>query len=144
MNAITSCFDYWNRKVRTLNVVDLKLIQFGSMALILILAKLFPQITSPSIWWFAAVAIICLARPFYVFWIRADDAVALLFVEAARLKVEGAQAGAQATARPGFRFGRVQHRPPPAPSANGLAEPEVVDVEPAPIGRGGQAAHDLA
>jgi hypothetical protein len=74
MNAFTSCLDYWNRKVRTLTVFDLKLIQFGYMALILILAKLFPQITSLSIWWFVAVAVICLARPFYVLWIRADDA----------------------------------------------------------------------
>ena len=74
MNALTRCLDYWNRKVRTLTIVDLKLIQVASMALILILAKLFPQIMSLSIWWFVAVAIICCARPLYVFWIRADSA----------------------------------------------------------------------
>ena len=74
MNALTSSFDYWNRKVRTLTIVDLKLIQVGSMALILILAKLIPQIMSLSIWWFVAVAIICCVRPLYVFWIRRDEA----------------------------------------------------------------------
>ncbi len=74
MNGLMSWLDYWNRKVRTLTIVDLKLIQVGSMALILIFAKLVPQIMSLSIWWFVAVAIICCARPLYVFWIRADEA----------------------------------------------------------------------
>ncbi len=74
MNGLMSWLDYWNRKVRTLTIVDLKLIQVGSMALILIFAKLVPQIMSLNIWWFVAVAIICCARPLYVFWIRADEA----------------------------------------------------------------------
>ena len=72
MNTIMSWIDYWNRKVRTLTVVDLKLIQVGSMALILIIVKLFPQIVSLSIWWFVALAIICGLRPLYVFWLRDD------------------------------------------------------------------------
>jgi hypothetical protein len=73
MNPPTSWIAYWNRKVRTLTIVDLKLIQVGSMALILILVKLFPQITSLSIWWFVAVALICCPRPLYVFWIQGDE-----------------------------------------------------------------------
>lgn len=70
MNSLASWIDYWNRKVRTLTIFDLKLIQVYSMALILIVVKLFPQIMNPSIWWFVAAAIVCGLRVIYVFWIR--------------------------------------------------------------------------
>ena len=36
MNTVTNWLDYWNRKVRKLTIVDLKLIQVASMAVILI------------------------------------------------------------------------------------------------------------
>jgi hypothetical protein len=73
MNALTRWIAYWNRKVRRMTVVDLKLAQVGSMALILTVAKLVPQIMSLSIWWFVALLILCMARPVYIFWIQADD-----------------------------------------------------------------------
>jgi hypothetical protein len=72
MNAVMSWVDYWNRKVRTLTIVDLKLVQVASMALILVVVKLFPQIMSLSIWWFVALLIVCALRPLYVFWVRDD------------------------------------------------------------------------
>lgn len=64
---------YWNRKIRKLSIVDLKLVQVGSMAAILIIAKWFPQIMNVSIWWFVGIFIICMMRPFYVFWIEGDN-----------------------------------------------------------------------
>ncbi len=73
MNAVTSWMDYWNRKVRKLTIVDLKLVQVISMAFTLIIVKLFPQIMSLSIWWFVALLAICVWRPAYVFWIRDDE-----------------------------------------------------------------------
>lgn len=73
MNTITSWFDYWNRKVRKLTIVDLKLIQVASMAVILIVAKLLPQIMTLSIWWFVALLIVCAMRPVYVFWFMHHD-----------------------------------------------------------------------
>jgi hypothetical protein len=66
--------DYWNRKVRRLTIIDLKLIQVGSMAGILVVVKLFPEIMSLSIWCFVALLVICAMRPFYVFWLEEDDA----------------------------------------------------------------------
>jgi hypothetical protein len=72
MNTVMSWIDYWNRRVRTLTIIDVKLIQVGSMALILIVVKLFPQIMSLSIWWFVASVIICAPRPLYMFWIKDD------------------------------------------------------------------------
>ena len=70
MNTMISSIDYWNRKVQRLTIVDLKLVQVASMALILIVVKLFPQVMSLSIWWFVALLIICGLRPVYVFWIQ--------------------------------------------------------------------------
>lgn len=72
MNAVISWIDYWNRKVRRLTIVDLKLIQVASMAIILIVVKLLPQIMSLSIWWFVALLTICALRPAYVFWLQDD------------------------------------------------------------------------
>ena len=72
MNTMTSWIDYWNRKVRKLTIIDLKLVQVASMAGILIIVKLFPQIMDLSIWWFVALLIICVLRPGYMFWIRDD------------------------------------------------------------------------
>ena len=74
MNPATSWTSYWNRKVKRLTIVDLKLIQVGSMALILIIVKLFPQITSLSIWWFVAILAVCGPRLVYIFWLRDDGA----------------------------------------------------------------------
>jgi hypothetical protein len=73
MNTITSWIGYWNRKVRKLTIIDLKLIQVTSMAGILIIVKLFPEVLNLSIWWFAALLVICILRPAYVIWIRDDE-----------------------------------------------------------------------
>ncbi len=74
MNTPSSWMDYWNRKVRRLTIVDLKLVQVTSMAGILVVVKLFPEIISLSIWWFVALLVICAIRPFYVFWVEEVDA----------------------------------------------------------------------
>jgi hypothetical protein len=60
--------DYWNAKVRRFTIIDLKLIQVLSMALAIIVVKVIPGILDLSIWWFVAVLVVCLPRPFYVFW----------------------------------------------------------------------------
>lgn len=75
MNTVMGWIDYWNRKVRKLTIIDLKLVQVASMAGILVVVKLFPQIVDLNIWWFVALAVICASRPGYVFWIR-DDHIA--------------------------------------------------------------------
>ena len=67
--------DYWNQKVKMLTIFDLKLIQVGSMALILCVAKLLPQILKVRIWWYAAIMAVCAVRPLYVFWIKGDNHV---------------------------------------------------------------------
>lgn len=72
MNAAIRWVDYWNRKVRRLTIADVKLIQLASMAVILIVVKLVPQIMSLSIWWFVALFAVSALRPVYVFWLQED------------------------------------------------------------------------
>jgi hypothetical protein len=47
-----------------------KLVQGASLALGLIVAKLFPQVLGVSIWWFVAIVLIFVLRPAYVMWIK--------------------------------------------------------------------------
>ena len=73
MTVMTSSIDYWNRKVRKLTIFDVKLAQGAAMGVVLIIAKLFPQIMSLSIWWFVAFAVFCALRPLYVMYIKNDE-----------------------------------------------------------------------
>jgi hypothetical protein len=58
-----------NQRVRKFSIIDVKLAQGAAMFFALIIAKLIPDIMDLSIWWFAAMLVICAIRPFYVFWI---------------------------------------------------------------------------
>jgi len=73
-DSFTEWMDYWNRKVRKLTIIDVKLVQVMSMAIILIFAKIFPGIMELSVWWFVLVLVVCLPRPFYAFWLKEDPA----------------------------------------------------------------------
>jgi len=57
-----------NRRVKKFDLVDVKLAQVTAMFGALIIAKLIPEIMGLSIWWFAAMLVVCAIRPFYVFW----------------------------------------------------------------------------
>jgi len=72
MNALQQTIDYWNRKVRKLTIIDIKFIQIYSMAVILIVVKLIPDIMRLSIWWFVALLILSALRPYYTFFIKPD------------------------------------------------------------------------
>jgi hypothetical protein len=58
-----------NRRVKKFNLVDVKLAQVTAMFGALIIAKLIPDIMNLSVWWFAAMLIVCAIRPSYVFWL---------------------------------------------------------------------------
>lgn len=59
-----------NKRVRRFSIVDLKLALGSTMFLALILAKLFPQIMTISIWWFAVFWLLCGIKPLYTFWAK--------------------------------------------------------------------------
>jgi hypothetical protein len=63
-------FEELDRRVRKFSFIDVKLAQGAAMFGALIIAKIIPDIMDLSIWWFAAMLVICAIRPFYVFWIK--------------------------------------------------------------------------
>ncbi len=61
---------YFNSRVKMLNIFDLKLLQATVMFLAIIIVKLIPRILEIDIWWFVALLVLCLIKPFYVFFFR--------------------------------------------------------------------------
>ena len=59
-----------NQRVKKFSIFDLKLVQGTGIFLTLILVKLIPQIMKPSVWWYVGLFILCVIRPFYVFFIK--------------------------------------------------------------------------
>lgn len=62
---------YFNGRVKKLNIFDLKLIQGGAMILALIIAKMAPQILAVNIWWLVGLLVLFLVRPAYAFYFKA-------------------------------------------------------------------------
>ena len=59
----------WNRRVKGFSFWDVKLIQFCGAFLGMAVVKLVPRLLEVSLWAFVAVALLCAARPAYVFWL---------------------------------------------------------------------------
>jgi small neutral amino acid transporter SnatA (MarC family) len=56
-----------NERVRNMKIWDIKLVQGAAMCVMLIIAKLFPQILEISIWWLVVLAILLGIRPMCLF-----------------------------------------------------------------------------
>jgi hypothetical protein len=63
-------FGYFDKRARTLGIIDLKLVQAAMIFFTLIIAKLFPRILNIDIWWFVVLFVLCIIRPFYAFFLR--------------------------------------------------------------------------
>jgi len=59
--------DWMNQRAKRYTVVDIKLLQWASIFVGLIVVKLVPQIMRASIWVFAALGLLCAIRPVVVF-----------------------------------------------------------------------------
>jgi len=59
-----------NKRAKKFSILDLKLAQGAAMFVILIVAKLIPQIMDINILWFVVLLVICAIKPFYVFLIK--------------------------------------------------------------------------
>jgi hypothetical protein len=62
--------EYFNSRVKMLNIYDIKLIQGAVIFLTLIVAKLIPQLMDVDIRIYIALLVLFLIRPAYVFYIR--------------------------------------------------------------------------
>ena len=58
------------RRVRRLDIIDVKLAQSVSFFLALVIAKLIPDIMDINIWWFVVLLVLCAIKPVYVFWFK--------------------------------------------------------------------------
>jgi hypothetical protein len=59
-----------NKRVKKFSILDVKLAQGAAIFGALIVAKLIPQIMEINIWWFVTLLVICVIKPFYVFFIK--------------------------------------------------------------------------
>ncbi len=62
---------YFNGRVKKLDIFDVKLIQGCAMLFAVIIVKLAPQIMTVDIWWFVGLCVLFAIRPGYAFWIKA-------------------------------------------------------------------------
>lgn len=63
-------FVWMNNRINRFSIIDIKLVQGAAMCVMLIIAKLIPQIMTISIWWFVVLAIVFAIRPMYVMYFR--------------------------------------------------------------------------
>lgn len=63
-------FAWMNNRINRFSIIDIKLVQGAAMCVMLIIAKLIPQIMTISIWWFVVLAIVFAIRPMYVMYFR--------------------------------------------------------------------------
>ncbi len=61
---------YFNERVRTLSIFDIKLAQGAAMGVALIIVKLFPQLTQIDMVWVVVAVVILGARPTYAFYLK--------------------------------------------------------------------------
>ena len=52
--------------VKKFNWIDVKLVALASMLIGIILVKWFPSILDINIWWLIIIAVLCLAKVYYV------------------------------------------------------------------------------
>jgi hypothetical protein len=63
-------FSEMNERVKRFGILEMKLAQGAAMGFTLVLAKLFPEIMTISLWWFVLFALLCAIRPLCVFYGR--------------------------------------------------------------------------
>jgi len=61
---------YFNDRVKTFTIIDIKLLQIAAMFVALILVKVFPQILKIGAGWLIVLALLFALRPIYVMFIK--------------------------------------------------------------------------
>ena len=59
-----------NKRAKKLSLWDIKLAGLAGVAIGFVIAKLFPRLMDLSVWWFVALYLIFIVKPFYVVWIK--------------------------------------------------------------------------
>jgi len=77
MNTVMGWINYWTRNEKQFTVWDMYLAQVWTMAWILIIVKIFPQIMQLSVWWFVAIIVLCAPRLLYIICIKKNGRPAI-------------------------------------------------------------------
>lgn len=67
---ISRIIDFFNARVKRLDIYDIKLAQGASMCVMLVIARLYPPLMDISIRWFVIIGIILAIRPAYAFYFK--------------------------------------------------------------------------
>ncbi len=67
---ISRIIDFFNSRVKRLDIYDIKLAQGAAMCVILVIAKLYPPLMDVSLRWFVIIGIILAFRPMYAFFVK--------------------------------------------------------------------------
>jgi len=63
-------FKKLNNRVKNLTLLDIKLIKLSVFFTTIIIVKLFPKISGINYPILIVLALVCIAKPFYSFWIK--------------------------------------------------------------------------
>ncbi len=63
-------FEYANDKVKKLSWIDFKLVGIAGLFIGIILVKYFPSLLDINIWWYAILALLSLAKVYYVIFFK--------------------------------------------------------------------------
>jgi type IV secretory pathway TrbD component len=63
-------FQWADNCVKKMGWIDVKLVAFAGMLAGVILVKWIPSILKINIWWFACVAILCVARVYHILFFK--------------------------------------------------------------------------
>jgi hypothetical protein len=63
-----SVWSYFDSRARKLGILDTKLAQAAAIMFALTVVKLYPQIMSVSIWWFAGLTVVFAIKPLITFY----------------------------------------------------------------------------
>ena len=64
------CCGNLNERVKNLTVCDIGLIKWSVFLTTIIIVKIFPQILTVPYWILITLAIVCMIKPFYKFWLK--------------------------------------------------------------------------
>ncbi|HHI87717.1 MAG TPA: hypothetical protein ENK03_02120 [Candidatus Cloacimonetes bacterium] len=64
--------DYFNKRMKLMNIFDMKLAQLASALLLWVAIKVFPVLTKVDYFWLVIPLVLIAIRLFYVFFVKKD------------------------------------------------------------------------
>ena len=62
-----------NARAKNLSLADIKLLNLAVFFAAVIAVRFLPVLSRLNVWWLAALALACLVKPFYSFWLKKEQ-----------------------------------------------------------------------